>query len=122
MSTKKYHLEFVIEGLPKITSNGSQGSWRAKYGNSKKWKQAVLHALASKKLPSEPLKKAKITLTRISSTQPDFDNLAISFKPVIDGLVEGNILVDDKVNNVNVTYRWKKGSPGDGSIKVEVCA
>lgn len=71
--------------------------------------------------PQLPLKKAKLTLTRHSSYEPDFDGLVSSFKQIIDGLVEAKILENDKRENIDVPcYLWKKALRGHGKITVRI--
>lgn len=73
------------------------------------------------KRPNKPLEKAKITCIRYSSAEPDFDNLAISFKSAIDGLRDAGIILDDKKKNIGMTtYMWEKTPPGAGKIKIIV--
>jgi hypothetical protein len=116
-----YKLEFKIDGLPKIITNGSQGSWRAKWANAKKWKDLVYCAIDRKDRPVKPLPKARLILTRISSNQPDFDGLTSSFKPVLDGLKMARIIEDDSPTNIGYpTYRWEKGKRNAGLIQVQV--
>lgn len=65
--------------------------------------------------------KAKLTLTRYSSKEPDFDGLCSSFKNVIDGLVEAGVIIDDKMSVIGQpTYAWVKCPPKKGKIKVVV--
>lgn len=118
----RYELTFSIQGLPKIITNGPQGSWRLSAGERKKWKRLVcLETLSDR--PLTPLKAAHCTFIRISSTQPDDDNLRASFKSVRDGLVQAGILEDDKpVNMPEPKYLWIKGSPRRGYITVKVSA
>lgn len=71
--------------------------------------------------PAEPLERAHLILTRHSSSEPDFDGLAVSFKPVIDGLVEAGVLANDKSGNIGQPeYRWFKAPMKMGFITVEV--
>lgn len=115
---RPYALEIELQGLPK-TTNGSHQHWRVKHAQSKAWKTRVF-ALSWPKRPAQPLKRAKITYTRFSSTQPDFDNLVISFKAIQDGLRQAGIIADDKQANVIGEYCWFKAQPKSGRITVRV--
>jgi Holliday junction resolvase RusA-like endonuclease len=116
-----YLLEFELTGLPR-TTNGSHGHWRAKAAQTKQWKQKVF-AKAWPLRPSEPLDCALITFTRFSSVEPDFDNLVISFKPIMDGLRQAKIIVDDKKKNVGrPEYLWEYAPKGKGKIKIKIAA
>lgn len=71
--------------------------------------------------PKWPLKKAKLTLIRYSSVCPDSDGLVSGFKHIIDGLVIGRVLVNDKFENIGMpTYLWEKAAPRGGRIRVIV--
>lgn len=123
-------LELELQGLPKIFSNGSHGHWRGRHSEAKKWKRLVYSAaemfvITDKNAKGEsvrlPMSKANLTLTRCSSVEPDFDGLVISFKNVIDGLVEAGVIAGDKVSNIGQPkYEWIKAKPKMGKIKVRV--
>jgi len=118
-----YSIEFEIKGLPKITTNGPQGSWRAKAGNARVWKNHVVTAivLAKKPLPPERLKCARCTFIRFSAFQPDDDNLRASFKPVRDGLILAGVMANDRPENMpDPIYRWEKCPRNAGRIFVRV--
>lgn len=115
-----YRLELLIHGLPP-TTNGSHGHWRKAYGTKQKWKKATAFAIAKQGKPKAPLLKAHCTFVRVSTTEPDYDNLVISFKAVRDALVECGVLANDKPSNMpDVKYLWEKGKPKQGYIKVIV--
>jgi Holliday junction resolvase RusA-like endonuclease len=114
-----FRLIFELDGLPK-TTNGAHGCWQAAAKERKKWRQAVC-LVAYFRRPEKPLEKVRVTCTRFSSSKPDYDNLAISFKSVIDGLVDGKIISDDKsAVIVERKYLHEKASPKKGKIRVEV--
>lgn len=114
---ESYKIEFEIDGLPR-TTNGSHGHWRVKHAHTLAWQKRVFDK-AFPLRPSEPLTSARITLTRLSSNEPDFDNLAISFKPVIDGLRRAGVIADDKQSVIGrPEYAWEKTSPRKGRIRV----
>lgn len=113
-------IEFEIKGLPKTTNFGGRAHWAVKIKEANHWKKLVWLSVCSQK-PKEPLNKAKLTLTRCSSSEPDFDGLVSSFKHVLDGLKESKIIIDDKPSVIgSPTYLWMKVSPKAGRIKVKV--
>lgn len=114
-----YELSFVIAALPELPNRRRQGSWQATWKHAKQWKLWVECRCQDKK-PAEPLEQAAIHLTRYSSVEPDPDNLAASFKPVIDGLTQSGIIVNDRSANVALQFSWKKVLPSMGAIRVEV--
>lgn len=120
MTENKYSLYFVLPGLPKLANQLLRGHWRTKHGHAKTWKRAVWRACWHLR-PEQPLEKAKLTLVRCSSVEPDADGMIISFKPVIDGLVEAGVLADDKISNIGIPeYKWERAKRGSGHVKVRV--
>jgi Holliday junction resolvase RusA-like endonuclease len=116
-----YYASFILEGLPK-TTNGSHGSWRAAAAERKRWRQAAHMAAKSYNLiPDKPLEQACIKCVRHSSVEPDYDNLSISFKSVIDGLKDAGVIADDKSTVIiSREYLWQKAPRSKGWIRVEV--
>lgn len=116
----KYTLEINIPELPKIITNGSQGSFWYKVAEKKKWLKLVTFHVGQTR-PRLPLTKCKIECVRFSSVRSDFDNLASSFKYVIDALVKCGVMIDDNDDVIlERKYRWEKAAPKKGSIKVKV--
>lgn len=113
-----YYFFFQIPGLPK-TTNGSHGSWQKAAGERKKWRSLSCRS-AERNRPPNPLARAKLTLTRCSSNKPDLDNLAISFKGIVDGLKDARIIVDDSDDFVERKYLWEKAPRGEGKITVAI--
>lgn len=116
-----YRLEFTMAGLPKTTNaKRGFGHWSQYYKESVKWKKNILPYLISKR-PEAPLQKAKLTLVRGSSVEPDFDNLVSSFKHLIDALVDARILVNDRCENIGQpSYAWEKAQQGKGYVRILV--
>lgn len=117
-------ISFEINDLPKTTNSGGRAHWALKVREAKKWKKMVLEQLIAKdnwQQMNFPFQKAKLTLTRYSSKEPDFDGLVSSFKHVIDGLKEAGVIIDDKVSVIDQPiYLWSYARPRQGKIKVEV--
>lgn len=117
-----YRLIFELNGLPKTTNRLAGSNFYLVHQMRKKWKRDVYFTTHYYR-PSEPLKKATLKLTRISSHQPDFDGLVSSFKPILDGLKEAKIILDDSMDQIGIpTYLWEKGKKGMGRIEIEVCS
>lgn len=112
-------LEFEINGLPP-TTNGSHGHWAVVARERKKWRDSV-RMVAYYRRPPSPLEKAKLTLTRCSCRATDYDNRVISFKPVVDGLVDAKVLAGD-TDSVIVErhYPFEKVGMREGKIRVRV--
>jgi Holliday junction resolvase RusA-like endonuclease len=112
-------MEFEIYALPKMPNTLLKRHWRTVSNESKKW-----HSLVRSKLHwiHEPLPKAKLTLTRYSVKEPDFDGLVGSFKYCIDALVKCGVLIDDKYSVIGESkYRWQKVSKlKEQKIRVQI--
>lgn len=118
-----YKLEFELQGLPRMTNaSGRSKHWALLAKEADKWKKAVVcECIFKRQLHSPALYKAKLTLTRYSSVSPDPDGLVSSFKHVIDGLVLGGVIVNDRFENISMPdYRWVKCKPKEGKIHVVV--
>jgi len=118
-----YLLDFELPGLPPLQVAGSGGGhWRKRYDDAKRWKQAVQAVvLEDHYVPDEPLKRARILLERHSTSEPDLDNLCASFKPVVDGLTELGVILDDKPSVLVIhEFRWRKAKRGEGKIRVRL--
>lgn len=123
---EKLVFKFEIMGLPKMSNEGLRGThWSVKAKEAKNWKNAVMFEVINKIniRAFKPLEKARLVLTRYSSTSPDADGLVSGFKHVIDGLVKAGVLANDKFTNIGMPdYRWEKCKKGQGKIRVEVYA
>ena len=94
--------------------------WRYAHAEAQKWKQLVFFAVGSQK-PIKPLDRVKLTLTRFSSVEPDFDGLVRGFKSVVDSLRHCGVMTDDKISNTGIwDCRWVKAPKNSGSIRVIV--
>lgn len=112
---------FEIPSLPKTTNAGGRAHWALKAKEAKVWKAWVLLCVRQVKFKGPPLQKARLTLIRYSSSEPDFDGLVSSFKHVIDGLVDAKVLVSDKQSVIGQpTYLWEYAPPKKGFIRVHV--
>ena len=115
-----YSIEFEIMGLPKLPNQLLGRHWRSRAGHASQWKDKVFMAIGRKR-PDEALPVARLTMTRFSSSSPDFDGLVGSFKSIVVALVKLGILVNDKPSNIGCpTYLWEKTKQGAGKIKVKV--
>lgn len=114
-----YRLEFELAGLPP-TANSHVAHWAVAGKKRKEWRNAVKLRTFMQR-PAKPLTSCRLICTRFSSSEPDFDNLAQSFKSVIDGLKDAGVIKDDKSSVVKERkYLWEKCAAGKGKIRVLV--
>lgn len=115
-----YELSFEIQGLPKTPNQLLRKHWSVVSKNANQWKRLV--GLSTRgKTPRAPLPLAQLTLIRFGTRLMDYDGLVTSFKPVVDGLIESQVIEDDSWNHVG---RWDvsqfKVSKGEEKIVVKV--
>lgn len=118
-----YQLTLTLTGLPKTLNAIGRAHWAVKVKEAKRWHNAILGEMLITKstFPKAPLKKARLVLTRYSSSEPDHDGLVSSFKHVIDGLIKNGIIENDKPSNIGQPeYHWLKAAKKAGKITVEV--
>lgn len=123
MSAPKLFRMVVTFGpkLPKMPNELLGSHWMTRSSHKKTVKRQVLAAIQGLPWPKQPLRMARVHLTRRSSVQPDHDGLVGSFKPVIDSLVELGVLANDSAAEIGQpTYVWEKASPGKGSVIVVI--
>lgn len=116
----KYRLEFVVHELPRIPNNGSHGSYWQVVQEKRKWEKLIVFQIGLNRPPS-PLALSKLTLTRFSSVEPDYDNLTASFKKIVDILRDQKIIANDKMGNFvggKPNYLFQKTAPKNGHIRV----
>jgi hypothetical protein len=114
-----YSLEIKIQDLPDLPNRLFSQHWTARHKHNKKWHTLVALAVGHK-APDKPLTKARLTLTRHSCRAPDPDNLAASFKPVIDGLRYALVIADDNPNVVSLEFHQERAGIKKGFITVRV--
>jgi hypothetical protein len=116
-----YKLTLEIPRLPKLQAANGREHWRVRYNEERWWKHQVgWHAMA-KGLPRTPLTRARIVCVRRSTTEPDHDNLAASFKPAIDGLKLCGVIEDDKPAVIGKPeYGWERAKRGQGGVRILV--
>ena len=116
----KYKLEFKLPYLPKLPNQLMMSHWRMKQKEIK-MAHTLVYSCTLKKKPILPLKRAKLSFIRVSSRQPDQDNLVFSFKHVQDGLIKAKILVDDNPHVViEAHYSWRKGPQKTGHCLITI--
>lgn len=113
-------IEFTLNILPKTTNAGDRRHWAVKVREVASIHRLV-HLAIRPHLPAKPHERVKLTLTRHSSSEPDYDGLVSSFKHVIDGLVRAGFLANDKRENIGVPeFRWERAKPKQGRVCVRI--
>ena len=82
-----------------------------------KWKSLLRDRMVfTRSKPKEPIKKAKVTLTRHSSRVHAMDSLVMSFVGIVDGLLEYRVIDRDST----IEYKTMVCSKKYGRINIEV--
>jgi len=123
MGEGEYSLLLDIPGLPRLQSGTLH--WRLRHKERREWHEAVGWEIqrqgGTKVLPPEPLQSAHLCCTRYSPVEGDYDNLVVSFKPLLDGLKIAGVIADDHPSVIGrPLYRWKKAPPKKGHVRIEV--
>lgn len=87
--TQCFEIPIALPGL-----NGSKGLIRQHWTSAKKMKDWLLQQVLEAELRSHE-GQVRITYTRTSKRNLDWDNLASSFKHVCDALVKAGVIKDD---------------------------
>jgi len=113
--------EIEILGLPKLINAIGYRHWAVKVQEARRWKQLVYQQCVFHKIGQLNLQKAELELFRYSSREPDFDNLAGSFKHVIDGLVYAQVLKDDRPSVIgSPKFHWVKEKRKFQRVKIRI--
>lgn len=117
-----YRLSFTLPGLPRMQNpSGRPMHWTILKKEKDQWHWAVgLVVKAAKQGAGRlPLKRARVTITRCSSVEPDYDGLVSGGKRILDALVKCGVLENDKMSNIGApTYLWEKAPRNNGQVKV----
>jgi len=113
-------IEFEMPGLPPLQNIALLVHRMKRYRLSQEWHELVW-AYASPQRPSKPFRRYQLSLTRFSSSEPDYDGLVASFKWVVDGLKHAQIIQDDKLSQSGPwNCSWIKCKKKEGKIRVRV--
>lgn len=109
-----------IPGLPPL--NSADGlSWSGRRQLRQKWVGHVRNAVLEAGRPAEPMTKARVTITRFSSSEPDSDNLYFGAKFLLDGLVAARVIADDKPSVIGMPVcAWEYAPRGQGRVRIVV--
>lgn len=114
-----YSETITISQLPQTPNSIGKASIWQSHAERHLWRRLVGFAMLGK-LPPMPLKRANIQAIRLSSREPDRDNLYSSFKFVIDAMKFHSVIEDDKSSNINLQCVWEKSKPKSGAITLNI--
>ena len=115
-------MKLWIPALPRMPNESRGLHWSHVKRERDRFGLLVLEALQNAGTRPHYL-RARATFTRVSVAreEPDRDNLAASFKPVIDGLVRVAVIPDDKPSILDATFAWERSPRRDGQgVRIEI--
>ena len=119
-----YRLHFRHDRLPDMNTRASRRHAYVQSGIAKRWREIVEGYVLEAGKPDKPLEVARVTLVRHSSVQPDYDNMAASWKSaILDPLVKHGVLANDRPKNFvggHPDYAWAPAPRGKGYVTVTV--
>jgi Holliday junction resolvase RusA-like endonuclease len=113
---KTYHRNVFVDYLPPMNTAHTRRHWSVAHKEKQQWVKLMLVAFPKKKMPDQPLTKSQITITRMSSREPDFDNMVMAAKPIFDALKKHGVIIDDAPRNVKREYKWRKERAKIGTL------
>jgi hypothetical protein len=105
----KYVHEIEVFATTMLPNRHSSYSPWSRITEKKKWVKHIARNFIVN-FPKEPLKKAKVIITRFSAREPDKDNLYASCKQLIDSLKTNLIIHDDAPEFLDINCIWEKES------------
>lgn len=113
-----FRLEFYERELPPTLNSLLRLHWAKRKRLNDLWHRIVDHHVGSSK-PRRPLTRARVTMIRRGLKELDYDNLAGSFKCVLDSLKYCGVLKDDTMTCIGQTkYIFEKVKRKDVGIHV----
>jgi hypothetical protein len=117
-----YRIDLLLECIPDSLNKALRGNRMRYFSKNKHWDYMIRAqiVLNKKQLPPEPLKKARIKITRHSHRTLDYDGLVGSMKPVVDALVSAGVIADDSWNVTGQWNVWQEFRPKKDGPRLEV--
>lgn len=115
-------IEIGVAGIPTRPNENRRLHWSARAKGEKEWRETAVAAAryalrSSGRADFYPLRRATLEYVFVlERASGDLDGLVAASKPLLDGIVEAGVLVDDRVGVlVAISARWVRG-PRKGVI------
>lgn len=114
-------MNLEIPGLPPMNTADGLSRWTRRKLRQRWVREVQVAVLASGQKPAEPWKRARVTITRCSSSEPDSDNLYAGAKFLLDGLKAARVIEDDKPSVIGMpACVWEHAPRGAGRVRINV--
>ena len=114
-----------LPGLPPTPNRLLRMHWSGRRQLQKLWTERLWMALLEQgqRCPEVPFRSATLLCTRLSTTEPDPDALAGSFKLLIDSLLPLEKrglgwIVDDSPAHLTLVTGWRRAKRGQGAVEM----
>jgi hypothetical protein len=106
-------LEIFVPGIPAATNETRRRHWSAVAGDAARWRGSAkslgLEARARAPFVTPLLYASLEYVFRLDRSAGDLDNLVASSKPILDGLRDAGLIVDDSVSKLPLLVaRWER--------------
>lgn len=121
-------LEVSIPGLPQSVNDTRRRHWATVAGEARQWRRTAsmlavdaINRSPDRSLRRDPIYPADVEyLFLLTRAAGDLDNLVSSCKPILDGIVDAKVLVDDSVDAVRSLHvRWRRSSEAGVIIRIK---
>jgi Holliday junction resolvase RusA-like endonuclease len=104
-----------------MNTSATRRHWSFAHKQRRQWETWIVFGFKPGNKPREPLKFARVTVTRVTaaSKYPDIDNLHYACKPIFDALVSRGILADDGPE-VERVIRWERGKRRKPETRIKI--
>lgn len=108
-------IEVAIAGIPTPPNENRRLHWSKRAAGEKQWREtahlsALVAVRASGLADSLPIVRAELEYVfLLTAARGDLDNLVAACKPLVDGLRDAGVIVDDSVGRlVSISARWRR--------------
>lgn len=109
-------IRFFVDGLPKRPNELRTKHWAVRADDSETFRKASATVAGDIRRKSRgvdfPIEPAALFLTFVlAQARGDLDGLVAAAKPIVDGLKDAGIIVDDSVGHVpRLIAQWNRGT------------
>lgn len=116
-----YCYEGSVPYITPMNTSAWRRHWSVAHRERVRWQHWISWAFPTHTRPQAPLVRARVTVTRVSSSRrhPDPDNLAFASKPCLDALVSLRILADDGPE-IERVWKWEQGPRRKPETRIRV--